>query len=121
MPSSNTRSDSGAIFGATYDVTIDGAAYTLKTVDQSIPVNGEQIFTAAGLFKGGGYVLGQERLQVEIDAITGVAAPSQLVPFALSIHGFASKNWIVGNLNIRSGNAQLRTYSAEIMEYKAAL
>jgi hypothetical protein len=121
MASSNTRSDSGAVFGATYDVTVDGYTYTLKTVDQSLPVNGEQILDATGLFKGGGYVRGQERLQVEIDAITGTPAPSQLVPFALAIHGFTSKNWIIGTLNIRSGNAQLRTYSAEIMEYKAAL
>jgi hypothetical protein len=121
MASNTTKADSGAIYGSTYDVTIDGAAYVLKTVDHQKNVSGITIKDSSGLFKGGAYVVEQEVLQVEIDAITGTAVPSQLVPFALAIHGFSSKNWMIHNLSIKSGNEQGRTYSAEIKEYKASL
>lgn len=121
MATNATKSDNGGIYGQTYDVTIDGYVYTLRTVDHAKNVNGMQIRDASGLFKGGGYVVDQERLQVEIDAISGIPAPSQLVPFGAALHGFASLNWIVGNLSIKSGNEAGRTYSAEVMQYKAAL
>lgn len=118
MATADTLSDSGSIFGATYDVTIDGYVYTLKTADHSLPVSGGQIMDSSGKFKGGAYVRGQERLSVEIDAITGTPAPSQLVAFAQAFHGYSSKYWIVGSLQIKSGNAVSRTYSGELLEYK---
>lgn len=121
MASNTYKSDSGGIYGQSYDGTIDGFAYVFKTVDHAKNVSGIVIKDSAGLFKGGAYVVEQEVVQVEIDAITGIDAPSQLVPFALALHGFASKNWMVHNLSIKSGNEQGRTYSAELKEYKAAL
>lgn len=114
-------SDSGAIYAQTYDITINGYAYTLKTVDHSLPVNGEAIADSTGLFKGAGYVRGQETLSCEIDAISGISAPTQLYPFAQAFHGYASKNWVVASLQIKSSNAGTRTYSAELKEYKASL
>lgn len=120
MSSNTYKSDNGAIYGQTYDATIDGYAYTLKTVDHAKNVSGIEIKGSTGLFNGGAYVVGQETLQVEIDAITGTPAPSQLVVFSLAIHGFASKYWMVHNLSIKSGNEQGRTYSAEIKESKSS-
>lgn len=116
MASNTTKSDSGAIYGQTYDVTIDGFAYTLKTVDHAKNVSGIVIKGNTGLFKGGAYVVDQEIVQVEIDAITGIDAPSQLIVFAQAFHGFASKYWMVGNLSIKSGNEAGRTYSAELKQ-----
>lgn len=117
----DTLSDNGRIFGQTYDVTINGYAYTLKTLDHALPVNGEQTMDSSGLFNGGGYTRGQERISVEIDAVTGTPAPAQLVPFAATLHGFSSKRWIVGSLQIRSSQTGLRTYSAELLQYYASL
>lgn len=116
MSTNPTKSDSGAIYGQTYDVTIDGYAYTLKTVDHALNVSGIQIKGATGLFKGGAYVVEQERVSIEIDAISGIPAPSQLVVFAQAFHGFTSKYWMLGNLSIKSGNEAGRTYSGELMQ-----
>lgn len=116
MASNTTKSDSGAIYGATYDVTIDGYAYVLKTVSHALPVDGIEIKDSSGRFKGGAYVAGRETQSVEIDAITGTPAPSQLVVFSLAIHGFSSKYWMVHSLTIKSGNEEGRTYSAEIKQ-----
>ena len=121
MASNTTKADSGAIYGSTYDITIDGVAYVCKTVDHAKNVSGMIIKDSSGLFKGGAYVAEQEVVNVEIDAITGSAAPSQLYPFAQAFHGFSSKNWLVCNLSIKSGNEQGRTYSAELKEYKATI
>lgn len=120
MASNNTKADSGAIYGVTYDVTIDGFAYTLKTIDHQKNVSGIEIKDSTGRYKGGAWVIDRERCQVEIDAITGTDAPSQLVRFTAAFHGFASKAWIVQSLSLKSGNEQGRTYSAEIAEYLAA-
>ena len=116
MASNTTKADTGAIYGASYSVTIDGVLYVLKTVDHALNVSGMIIKDNVGLFKGGAYVVEQEVVQVEIDAITGAAAPSQLVVFAQAFHGFASKYWMVHNLSIKSGNEQGRTYSAELKQ-----
>lgn len=121
MASNTYKADAGAVYGQSYSVTIDGSAYVLKTVDHAKNVSGITIKGATGLFRGGAYVVDQEVVQVEIDAITGTDAPSQLVPFAQAFHGFASKNWMVHNLSIKSGNEQGRTYSAELKEYASAL
>jgi hypothetical protein len=121
MATANTLSDSGPIFGTTYAVTIDGYSYTLQTVDHDLPVTGEQTRDSSGLFNGGAYTRQQERLSCEINAVAGTPAPSQLVPFAAAFHGFASKNWLVGTLKIKSGTQALRTYTAELLEYKASL
>lgn len=115
----DTLSDNGTIYGQTYDLTINGYSYVARTADHSLPVSGGIILDSSGKFKGGGYVRGQETLSVEIDAITGTPAPAQLTPFAQAFHGYASKYWAVHNLQIKSGNAQLRTYTAELKEHKA--
>lgn len=116
MASANTYSDGGFLTGS-YDVTIDGYSYTLDTVDHDLPISQADAMTAAGLPKGGAFVAGKEKLAVKINAITGTPAPSQLVKFALTLHGFASKNWLVTNLKISSSNsgASIRTYSADIV------
>lgn len=118
----DTLSDSGLI-GGSYDVVINGFSYTLDTVDHDLPVSEAIAMNADGTFKGGVAVKGQEKLSVKISAITGIPAPSQLVPFALAIHGYAAKNWKVTNLKIASSNsgAAIRTYTADITQYKAAL
>lgn len=118
----DTLNDNGLI-GGSYDVTINGYSYTLDTVDQDLPVSESVAMNADGTFKGGYAVKGQQKLAVKINAITGTPAPSQLVPFALAIHGYTSLNWKVTNLKINSSNsgAALRTYSADITQYKAAL
>ena len=118
----DTLTDSGLVAGS-YDVTINGYSYTLDTVDHDLPVSEAVANNADGTFKGGASVKGQQKLSVKINAITGTPAPSQLVPFALAIHGFTSLNWKVTNLKIASANsgASLRTYTADITQYKAAL
>jgi hypothetical protein len=118
----DTLTDSGFVSGS-YDVTINGYSYTLDTVDHDLPVSEATANAADGTFKGGAAVRGQQKLSVKINAITGTPAPSQLVPFALAIHGFTSLNWKVTNLKIASSNsgASLRTYTADITQYKAAL
>lgn len=115
----DTLSDNGRIFGQTYDVTIDGYSYTLTTLDHALPVNGEQTMDSSGLFNGGGYTRGQERISVEINAVTGTPAPTQLSRFSAAFHGFTSKYWFVGSLQIRSSQNGLRTYSGELLQAKA--
>lgn len=118
----DTLNDNGLV-GGSYDVTINGYSYTLDTVDHDLPVSEAVAMNADGTFKGGLSVKGQQKLSVKINAVTGTPAPSQLVAFALAIHGFSSLNWKVTNLKITSSNsgAALRTYSADITQYKAAL
>lgn len=116
MSSNAYKSDSGAIFGQSYDVTIDGYAYVLKSLSHSLPTEGIEIKTSAGAYKGGADVAGRETMSVEIDAISGTPAPSQLVVFSLAVHGYASKYWKVHGLTIKSGNSEGRTYSAEIKQ-----
>ena len=116
MASNTTKTDSGAIYGATYDVTIDGFAYVLKSVSHTLPVDGVEIKDSSGRFKGGAYVAGRETISVEIDAITGTPPPSQLIVFSLAIHGYTSKYWMVHGLTLKSGNSEGRTYSAEIKQ-----
>ncbi len=116
MATNPTKSDTGAIYGATYSTTIDGVLYVLKTVDHAKNVSGMIIKGNTGLFIGGGYVVEQEVINVEIDAISGLAAPSQLVVFSQAFHGFSSLYWMVHNLSIKSGNEQGRTYSAELKQ-----
>ena len=113
MATNSTKSDSGGIYGQTYDVTIDGYAYTLKTLDHALPTSGMEIKTAVGLYRGGGDVVDRETLSAEIDAISGTPAPSQLVVFAQAFHGFTSKYWKVHSMSIKSGNESGRTYSVE--------
>jgi hypothetical protein len=122
MASATTANDGGFLTGS-YDVTIDGYAYTLDTVDHELPVASQKAMTATGLPKGAAYVRQFEKLAVKIKAITGTPAPSALVPFALAIHNFSSKNWIVTNRKITSSNegASIRTYSADIEEYIASI
>lgn len=118
----DTLTDNGLITGS-YDIVINGFPYTLDTVDHNLPVSEAVAMNADGTFKGGASVKGQQKLSVKINAITGIPAPSQLVPFALAIHGYSSLNWKVTNLKINSSNsgAALRTYSADITQYKASL
>lgn len=113
----NTYSDGGFQIGS-YDATIDGYAYTLDTVDHDLPVSQADAMLATGLPKGGAFVLGKQKLSAKINAISGTPAPSQLVPFSLAIHGYASKWWVVGSLKISSANdgAKIRTYQADIIQ-----
>lgn len=111
-------SDNGPIIG-TYDVTIDGYAYTLETLDHDLPVTGEAVRSSSGAFNGGAYVRDQERASVKIFAVTGTPAPSQLVRFTAALHGYASKYWAVTNLKIASSTAGLRAYTADIVQAKS--
>jgi hypothetical protein len=122
MATASTLSDGGFLTG-TYDITLDGYAYTLKTVDHDLPVSEAVSMASDGTFKGGASVVQQQKLSVSIDAVTGIPAPSQLVPFALAIHGFSSKNWKVTNLKIASTNsgAAIRTYNADITQHFSAI
>ncbi len=114
----DSLADNGPIIGA-YDATIDGYAYTLDTVDHDLPVTGEAIRNSSGAFNGGAYVRDQEKVSVKIFAITGTPAPSQLVRFSLTLHGYAAKYWFVGNLKISSSTGALRTYTADLMQAKS--
>jgi hypothetical protein len=118
MASATTLSDGGFLTG-TYDVTIDGYAYTLGTVDHDLPISQADAFTSTGVPKGGAFVRGKEKISVKIDAVTGTPAPSQLVKFQQAFHGFSAKWWVVTNLKIASANtgAQIRTYTAELVEH----
>lgn len=114
--------DNGLISGS-YDITISGFPYTLDTLDHDLPVNEVTANNADGTFKGGAAVKAQQKLAVKINAITGIPAPAQLIPFALAVHGYSARNWKVTNLKISSTNtgAGLRTYTADITEFKAQL
>lgn len=116
----DTLSDNGFV-GGSYDVTIDGYAYVLDTVDHDLPVSQADAQYANGTPKGALFVKGKQRLAVRIKAVSGVQAPSQLVPFSLAIHGYSSKYWVVTNLKITSANdgAVIRTYNADIVQHIA--
>lgn len=116
MASNTTKSDTGAIYGATYSAIIDGVLYVLKTVDHALNVSGFTITDKNGQFSGGVYVVEPEVVQVEIDAIAGIDPPSRFVVFEKAFHGFASKYWMVHNLVIKSGNEMGRTYLAELKQ-----
>ena len=116
MASNTTKSDKGAIYGATYSAIIDGVLFVLKTVDHALNVSGFTITDKNGQFAGGVYVVEPEVVQVEIDAIAGIDPPSQFVPFEKAFHGFASKYWMVHNLVIKSGNEHGRTYLADLKQ-----
>lgn len=115
-----TLTDGGPIYGSTYDVTIDGYAYTLRTADHSLPVAGDEIRDSSGKFKGHASIVQRQQVSVEIDAITGTPAPSQLVPFSQAFHGYAAKWWAVHDLTIKSSQTSLRTYTAVLKENKNA-
>jgi hypothetical protein len=110
--------DGGFITGS-YDITIDGYSYTLDTVDHDLPVAQQDAWHANGTPKGGVFVKLKQKISVKIKAVTGTPAPSQLVPFALAIHGYASIYWTVTNLKISSANeaAAIRTYTADIVQH----
>lgn len=118
----DTLNDGGYQTGS-YDVTILGFAYTLDTIDHDLPVAQADAMKADGTPKGGAFVRQKQKLSVKIKAITGISAPAQLVPFALAVHGYASKNWTVTNLKIASSNegANIRTYTADIVEFVNAI
>lgn len=118
----DTLNDGGFQIGS-YDVTILGYAYTLDTVDHDLPVAQADANNANGTPKGGAFVRQKQKLSVKIKAITGIPAPAQLVPFALVIHDYPSKNWAVTNLKIASSNegASIRTYTADIVEHVNAI
>lgn len=118
----DTLNDGGYLTGS-YDVTILGYAYTLDTIDHDLPVGQADAMNADGTPKGGAFVRMKQKLSVKIKAMTGFPAPAQLVPFALAIHGYASKNWAVTNLKIASSNegANIRTYTADMAEYVNAI
>lgn len=114
----DTLNDGGYLTGS-YDVIILGYAYTLDTVDHDLPVGQADAMNADGTPKGGAFVRGKEKLSVKIKAMTGIPAPAQLEPFALTLHGYAAKNWTVTNLKIASSNegANIRTYTADMVQY----
>ncbi len=118
----DTLSDNGLI-GGSLDGVINGIAYTFDTLDADLPVSEAVAMNADGTFKGGVSVKGQLKLSVKINAITGYPAPSQLVPFSLNVPGIGPKNYKVTNLKLSFANsgANLRTYSADLTEYKAPL
>lgn len=118
----DTLNDGGYLTGS-YDVTILGYAYTLDTIDHDLPVGQADAMNADGTPKGGAFVKGKQKLSVKIKAVFGIPAPSQLVPFALALHDFASVNWTVTNLKIASSNegANIRTYTADIVQYMNAI
>lgn len=109
--------DGGFQYGS-YDVTIDGYAYTLDTVDHDLPVTQADAMLASGLPKGGVFVIGKQKMSVKINAVTGTQPPTQLKPFAFAVHGYASKWWAVTNLKISSSNtpSTIRTYTADVVQ-----
>ncbi len=118
MSSQTTLNDGGFQTGS-YDITLDGYPYTLDTIDHDLPVSVADAMNADGTPKGGAAVVMKQKLSVKINAITGIPAPSQLKPFSLALHGFASKYWFVANLKIASSNdgAKIRTYTADIIQH----
>ena len=117
-----TLSDNGFL-AATYDVVINGVAYTVKTSSHSLPVAETVASNKDGTFKGGAAVKQQEKISVVIEGQSQLRPPSQLVPFRAAFDGYAPKNWKVTNLKIDASNsgAAITTWSADITEYKAQL
>ena len=109
----------GGVINGSYDVVINGYAYTMDTVDQDLSVSTAKAKTAIGLPRGGAWVKEPEKVSVKITAIAGIPAPMQLVPFTFAFHGYPAKNWVVTNLKISSANtgASLRTYTGDIEQF----
>lgn len=118
----NVLNDNGLISGS-YDIVINGFPYTMDTYDRDFPVSEAVAMNADGTFKGGAAVKGQQKISVKINAITGIPKPSQLVPFAWGEPGETVLNWKVTNLKLSASNsgAALRSYTADITQYKAPL
>ncbi len=116
-PPNATLSDGGFVAGS-YDVAIGGYAYTLDTLDHDLPVSQADAMKADGTPKGGAFAIGKQKFAVKINAIAGIPAPAQLVPFAFGPHGYPSSWWTVTNLKISSANngAVIRTYSADVAQ-----
>ncbi len=118
----NVLNDNGLISGS-FDININGFPYTMDTYTRNFPVSEAVAMNADGTFKGGASVKGQQKITVKINAITGVPKPSQLVPFAWGEPGETPLNWKVTTCSLTASNsgASLRSYSAEITQYKAAI
>lgn len=116
LQSPTTFVDGGFAIGS-YDITVAGYGYTMQTVDQDLPVAQSDAMKADGTPKGGAFVIGKQKVSVKIQAITGIPAPQQLVPFSFAFHNYPAAWWIVANLKISSSNtaAQIRTYSADMV------
>lgn len=110
-------SDGGFAAGS-YDAVINGSAYTIDTADHDLPVSQSDAFKADGTPKGGVFAVGKQKVSVKINAITGIPAPAQLVPFQFAFN-VSALWWIVTNLKIASSNsgAQIRTYTADLSQY----
>lgn len=110
MGANTTLSDRGLIRGSV-KVTIDGFIYLLKTGQNGRPVRSNFEYDENGKPLASSHVADFQKLSGEIMAYTGVAEPSQLVPFL-----YNGKYWTVGNLTLNYATEGLRSYSCEITQ-----
>lgn len=108
----------GGFVGGSFDVVINGFAYTLDTFDLDDPVSQADANKADGTPKGGLFVKGKKKCNVKIMAVTGIPSPAQLIPFAFAFDG-QLLNWTVTNRKLAAANtgANIRTYTADIVQY----
>lgn len=110
MASATTLQDSGLLRGS-FNVTIDGYAYRLKTATRNKPVTSNFESDENGRPVASSHVATWEKISGEIMAYNGTQAPSQLFPFS-----YDSKYWAITNLTLNYATENLRSYSVEITE-----
>lgn len=122
VTTTDTINDGGYQTGS-YGGWINGFYYIFDTVDHDLPWGQADANTTAGTPAGGAFVRMKEKVSVKIKAKTGTPAPGQGKPFRIAFDGYPEKNWLVTNLKISSSNegAQIRTYTADIVEYVNAI
>ncbi len=110
-------SDGGLIRGS-YNITINGLAYVLKTFDLDLPVRSENDYAETGAFAKSSHITDQQKWAVTISAIAGTAGPTQLYPFTIS--GYSNLYWAVGNLKFTGTAMGLQTWSADLLQLATA-
>lgn len=110
MASNSILADKGLVRGS-FNVTIDGYTYRLKTAQRSQPVRSAFEYDENGKPVASSHVVDFQRLSGEILAYSGVPSPSQLKPFT-----YDGAYWSIGNLTLNYATEGLRSYNVEIVK-----
>jgi hypothetical protein len=110
MASATTLQDKGLLRGS-FNVTIDGYSYRLKTAQRSKPSVSAFESDENGRPVASSHVATWQKISGEIMAYTGVQEPSQLYPFS-----YDSKYWAITSCTLNYATENLRSYTVELTQ-----
>lgn len=109
--------DGGLIRGS-YNITINGYSYVLKTFDLDLPVRSENDYSETGAFAKSSHITDAQKWAITISAVTGTPQPTQLFPFTIS--AYSGLYWAVGNLKLQGSAMGLQTWSGDLLQMATA-